>query len=339
MKTNSINCGIIPLIDENNATDYSKDDNWMYKQTDGGHEVDLLYFYPTVTQYPNDLVLSRINREMKESATYAFAETASCFAPCTNVFAPFYTQLPIHVSKEQIFAYFTKYKINPSVLAGGYLEMIAYTHVRTDIYAALDYYFVHLNNGRPFILAGHSQGSAVCQIILREYMKVHPEYFSRMVVTYSGGFAITKDYLNKYPHLKYAEGETDTGVIVSWTTEAPGGTSYSAVTPKNSICINPLNWKRDATPASAQLNKGMLSPVHWLHCWEIIHDNLADATIDPNRGVVVTHMDINKYPLETNIPVAGDKSFHTFDYAFFYMNLRENVKKRIEAYLGKSIKE
>ena len=144
--------------------------------------------------------------------------------------------------------------------------------------------------------------------------------------------------MKQYPHLKYASGETDTGVIVSWTTEAPGGTVFSAVTPANSVCINPLNWKRDATAAGVELNKGMLSSIHWLHCWEIINENLADATIDLDRGVVVTNLwDPIKYPLETNVPVAGDKSFHTFDYAFYYMNLRENGKKRIEAYLGRTI--
>ncbi len=66
----------------------------------------------------------------------------------------------------------------------------------------------------------------------------------------------------------------------------------------------------------------MLSPVHWLHYWEIIHENFADATIDPERGVVGTTIwDPEKYPLETNVPVAGDKSYHTFDYAFFYENV------------------
>ena len=29
-----------------------------------------------------------------------------------------------------------------------------------DITAALDYYFKNFNNGRPFIIAGHSQGAA-----------------------------------------------------------------------------------------------------------------------------------------------------------------------------------
>ena len=334
-KTDSNNYDIIPLIGD--AVDYSKDDNWMYKETNGNHEVDLVYFYPTVTQYPNNNAMSEINREMKESAAYAFAETASCFAPYTNVFAPYYTQLPIHITHEQIARHCKEYDI-PFENFNNYLGMITYTKVRTDAYAALDYYFEHYNNGKPFILAGHSQGSAVCQVVLKEYMRVHPELLSRMVVTYSGGFAITKDYLQQNSHLKYASSETDTGVIVSWTTEAPGAVANCAVTPANSICINPLNWKRDGTPAGAELNKGMLSPIHWLHSWEITHDDLADATINVDRGAVVTNLwDPIKYPLETNVPVTGDQSFHTFDYAYYYMNLRENCKKRIEAYLGKEI--
>lgn len=335
-KTNSDNFNIIPLVGD--ATDYSNSDNWMYKEVNGGHEVDLVYFYPTVTENPNNIAVSKISREMKESATYAFAETASCFAPYTNVFAPFYTQLPINVSGQAAAQYLAQYDLSPTVMAGGYLDMLTYTQVRTDVYAALDYYFEHLNNGRPFILAGHSQGSAVCQIILREYMRVHPDFLSRMVVTYSGGFAITKGYLETNTHLKYATGELDTGVIVSWTTEAPGATKYGAVTPENSVCINPLNWKTDDTYAGAELNKGMLSPIHWLHCWEIVHENLADAQIDLTRGVVVTKInDPERYPLEADSQVVGDKSYHTFDYAFYYENLKENCKNRIESYLGKEI--
>ena len=36
-----------------------------------------------------------------------------------------------------------------------------------DITAALDYYFENYNGGRPFIIAGHSQGSAMVLLLLR----------------------------------------------------------------------------------------------------------------------------------------------------------------------------
>lgn len=46
-----------------------------------------------------------------------------------------------------------------------------------DAEAALDYYFENLNEGRPFILAGHSQGAAILKELLKTYFRDHPEYY------------------------------------------------------------------------------------------------------------------------------------------------------------------
>jgi hypothetical protein len=35
------------------------------------------------------------------------------------------------------------------------------------------------------------------------------------------GYSITDDYLAENPHLKFASGSGDTGVIISYNTEAP----------------------------------------------------------------------------------------------------------------------
>ena len=40
-----------------------------------------------------------------------------------------------------------------------------------------------------------------------------------MIVAYAIGFSITKDDLEAYQHLKFATGESDTGIIVIWNTE------------------------------------------------------------------------------------------------------------------------
>ena len=92
---------------------------------------------------------------------------------------------------------------------------------RTDVYAALDYFFENYNKDRPFILAGHSQGSLMLKIALCDYFKEHSDYLDRMVAAYVIGFSITADDLKINPALKFAEGEYDTGVIVSWNTEGP----------------------------------------------------------------------------------------------------------------------
>ena len=66
---------------------------------------------------------------------------------------------------------------------------------KADLFAALDFYFEHLNRGRPFILAGHSQGSQMMTYVLTEYMEEHPEYYERMVAAYALGYSITKQLL------------------------------------------------------------------------------------------------------------------------------------------------
>jgi hypothetical protein len=96
-----------------------------------------------------------------------------------------------------------------------------YQEQRTDVYAALDYYFEHYNQGRPFILAGHSQGSMILKIALQDYFLEHGEYLERMVAAYVLGYSITTDNLKANPSLRFAEGADDTGVIVSWNIEGP----------------------------------------------------------------------------------------------------------------------
>lgn len=91
-----------------------------------------------------------------------------------------------------------------------------------DVFAAFKYYLKHYNHGRPYILVGHSQGSDVLRYLLSDYMKTHPRVYSRMVAAYIVGQSITPRYLADNPHLKFARGAGDTGVIVSWNTEAPG---------------------------------------------------------------------------------------------------------------------
>lgn len=39
------------------------------------------------------------------------------------------------------------------------VDKLQYHEPRTDVYAMLDYYFEHYNNGKPYFLAGHSQGA------------------------------------------------------------------------------------------------------------------------------------------------------------------------------------
>ncbi len=298
-------------------SDYSKEDNWL-AIPEITHEVDTFYLYPTC--YTDDSedakpICDIDDETVKTQAQSIYESQATVFEESTNVFAPYYRQSNIN----QIAGMDNKE-----------MEEFQKKEQRTDVYAALDYYFEHYNNGRPFIIAGHSQGSIMTRIALGEYMKVHPEYYERMVAAYVIGYSITSDWLKEHPYLKFAEGADDTGVIVSWNTEGPGNKGQkNLVVEDGAISINPINWKRDDTYASADENLGSRMLNEDTGSYEI-KQGIADAQLDTGRGVVICTTNEVEYIPETEI--FGPESLHGNDYALYYENLRENIKTRVENY-------
>ena len=164
--------------------------------------------------------------------------------------------------------------------------------------------------------------------VLSEYMKAHPEYLKRMIAAYVVGYSITEDFLKANPHLKFAEGADDTGVIISYNTEGAGNENNVVVLP-GAISINPLNWKRDETYASAEENLGGYILNEMLAKMEYV-PHAADAQINLQRGVIITTTKAME-PLPGPKPF-GNASYHSGDYALYYYNIKANVATRIAAY-------
>ena len=245
---------------------------------------------------------------------------ASVYEDSTNVFIPYYRQASLRV------------QIDSWRKTGDIRNALKNNTPYADITAALDYYFENCNNGHPFIIASHSQGSGICTLVLENYFKEHADYYERMVAAYVLGFSVTKDELEANPHLKFATGESDTGVIVSWNIEGPRNVEENApnaVVMPNAISINPLNWRLDDTYAPAGENLGSLVLNEKTGETEI-RDIGADAQVVPERGVVVTNADHE--PMTGMPDVFGTQSFHNGDYTFYYNNIKDNVAKRIATY-------
>lgn len=307
--------------------DYSKKEKW-FQIPEITKDVDTFYIY--ATEYIMGSLIegapeyaSLDNEEMLQGAAGEYLLHATVYADATNVFMPYYRQCGMTVMKRS-------WKETGNVDAA--IEGMPYG----DIVAALDYYFEHLNGGRPFIIAGHSQGSAITKMVLKRYFKEHPDYYKRMVAAYPIGYAITHEELATNPHLKFATGECDTGVIISYNTEGLGNAEVNAETAillKGGISINPLNWKLDDTYAPASQNLGSLWPNEKGELE--IQDIGTDAQVLPDRGVVVTHAKGQELDEET-IKVVGEffgpDGRHGEDYALFYNNIKDNVAKRIAAY-------
>lgn len=299
-------------------SDYSDTENWM-TIPEITHAVDTFYLYPTcyLDDSEDALPICTIdNQAVRQRAQVVYENQATVFEESTNVFVPYYRQSNIY---------------EVTGLDSQALESFQKKEQRTDVYAALDYYFEHYNNGRPFIIAGHSQGSIMAKIVLGEYMAAHPEYRERMVAAYVIGYSVTSDWLEAHPYLKFAEGAEDTGVVVSWNTEGPGNKGqHNIVVEDGAVSINPINWKRDSTYAAADENLGSRMFNKDTGYYEV-KKNLADARLDTERGVVVCTAEAAYIDA---VELFGPESFHNNDYAFYYENLRENIKQRVENYIA-----
>ena len=203
-----------------------------------------------------------------------------------------------------------------------------------DIKDAFEYYLANDNDGRPIILAGFSQGGDLVLRLLQDYFD-DDALADQLVACYAIGWRVTEDQLAEHPHMRFATGEADTGVIVSFNSEAPEITdSLVILSGSKTLAINPLNWRTDSTPADKSQNLGACFTDYDGNITEEI-PQLTGAYIDDQRGALkVPDVSPEDYP--AGLSIFSDGIYHLYDYQFFYRNLQDNVATRLNAYLAET---
>ena len=199
-----------------------------------------------------------------------------------------------------------------------------------DVKAAFEYYMNNYNNGRPIVLAGFSQGADMCIRLVKDCF-ADEERQKQRVACYAIGWRVTEDEVKTCPQLKFAEGESDTGAVVAFNSEAES-VNGSLLIPSGTktLAINPLNWKTDGTPADKSLNEGACFTNYNGEIKSEI-PALTGAYIDEKRGALkVTDVNPEDYP--SSLDIFEDGVYHLYDYQFFYRNLQKNVQTRINAF-------
>lgn len=287
--------------------DYSQSRNWLALPQAPAKPVDVFWVYPTVYQ-GKPILADLSDPQMREAAAQTLQIQASVFADAANIFAPLYRQA------------------NVSVLSMDQTTKERYLGVGlSDVTAAFDYYLEHLNGGRPFILAGHSQGSN----LLLDFLKKRagdPALRERLVSAYVIGWSVTGEDLKNHPALRVCQNARQTGCIITYNCVADGAQEKAPTILPGAVVVNPLTWETNGALAAADRNLGSV-----LFDGDGRHRTIPHFTSAQvkNFGLVVIPLD----PAALDWLPFGPGVYHSYDYSLFYENLKANAAERIAAYL------
>ncbi|MBS1631038.1 MAG: DUF3089 domain-containing protein [Bacteroidetes bacterium] len=270
---------------------------------------DVFFIHPTTyTKYGKGLV-KNMNAGIDNSFINAKTDystilyQASVFNSQCRVFAPRYRQA--HLS-----AFFTK----DTLKADKALEL-AYSDIKT----AFEFYLKKWNQGRPIIIAGHSQGALLAEKLLKEFFENKP-LKNQLVVAYIPGWPVPKEF---FTSLKMCTDSLQTGCVCSWRTLKRNYLPrYIKKDTGNYYVTNPLTWTTDSGYASRLLNEGSV-----FLKFNKIRKNSTDAQVNSKKGILWIRKP--KFPLNFLYP---SKNYHPGDINIFYLNIRRNIALRIHSF-------
>ena len=263
--------------------------------------VDVFFVHPT-TYFSSD----HWNQPLDDPDANEFVDElvlpnqAAVFNSCCRVYAPRYRQA-------------TLYAFMDDEAHGDRALDFAFADVRT----AFDYFVENFNDGRPFIIAGHSQGAYHTDRLLRDIQD--EAAYERMVVAYPVGYYFDPD--NGVP---ICEDATQIGCQVGWNAVPPDGSKFSER--DTDLCVNPLTWRADEGRADFAENMGAVS----IQAGGQVEGGATDAQcVDGMLVVSEVRSD--------NFGMKFGGTYHLYDYSFFHMNIRANALARVGAYFDAAL--
>ncbi|MBP01266.1 MAG: hypothetical protein CMM25_00440 [Rhodospirillaceae bacterium] len=285
---------------------------------------DVFYIHPT-TYRGNDNWNQNIDDEVVNEHTdlSVIARQASAWNACCRIYAPRYRQAGIGA-------------LSSKDGSGTKAYALAYTDVRR----AFIHYIKTWNNGRPFILVSHSQGSLHAMQLLIE--EIDAQFHHQLIVAYVAGFGVSKGVFGRsLKNIDYCRTSIDSHCVASWSTYGRDGSAggfvsrvkarykrqYGTSSDDELICWNPVGGVLSDVNVSADKNQGALSgkPMK-----EGLPPLAAGYGAQCRSGILYTDMPEGQ---NFELMVLPNQSLHMHDIDLFYENLRSNAVKRTEAFI------
>ncbi|BCS96938.1 hypothetical protein DSLASN_25700 [Desulfoluna limicola] len=305
-------CMAMPPLDPSTfpgAPDYTQPEAWLAKPKALTAPVDVFFVYPTVLFNDTDWVLDPSRPDMRAAAQSTVDTQAVVFEGQANIYAPMYRQMNLA-------------GLGLSDANAAPLQKM----VHTDVWRALSHYLKYENKGRPFFLAGHSQGSMIlADLILEHWGTTGAE--NQLIAALLIGWSLTPADLTTNPEVRMCERPDQTGCVISYNTMESGRQSVAPTLKADALAVNPLSWTMDGAFVAAEKNLG-----------SVFFDSNAKPTAYPhftsaqiiNGGLIVQPDNVDLVTVKGGHFPEG--VYHAFDYSLFYMNLKTNIAERIEAY-------
>lgn len=267
---------------------------------------DVFFIHPTTFTSKEDSAsnASIDDAELNSKTDYSsILFQASVFNEESRVFAPRYRQ-----------AHYRNYFISDRQKA-----TTAFGLAYDDVKRAFEYYMKKYNNGRPIIIASHSQGTNHAERLLKEYFDGKPLQ-QKLVAAYIIGMPIAE---NSFNNIQPCKDSLSTGCFVAWRTYKKGFEGSASVQAEKfkAVVTNPLTWTIDEKPAPASLNEGAV-----LLKFNKLIEGVSDAQVHKNILWSSKPKFFGNIFLKTN-------NYHIADINIFYNNIRQNVKARIAAHM------
>ena len=270
-------------------------------------DTDVFFVYPTLLTDKKDPSWNADiqRKDIRESViNQSVKYQASAFAAAGNLYVPFYRQ-----SHYKIYVAPHKQEEEKS-------RELAYSDVR----AAFQYYLKHYNNGRPIIIASHSQGSIMCGMLLNEFFDGTPLQ-DQLVAAYIPGIKFTEQ---NFKHLKEMNQPLATGGYISWNTyKRKNYPSNYKQWYKGGTTTNPITWD-NANQTDASKHLGVLN---------------SDGKIYPN-ALSIERIDGMIWSTVPKIPkrflLSFVKNYHFADINLFWKDIEKNAVDRVNAFQQKT---
>ncbi len=269
-----------------------KTEKWI---NDSLKDADVFYIYPTLYSkgktWNADVNNKKLNKRLDN---FPVKYQASIFNQAARVYAPRYRQAIID-------SYFDTIGNGKSALDFAY----------EDVKKAFEYYLKNYNQGRPIIIASHSQGTTHCRRLLKDYFDT-PEMKAKLVCAYVVGYEI--DSLS-YTLLKPCSDATETNCYVTWSTFKNNFQYKDKLHYFGNICVNPVSWVRDTM--SAVSTGGVLLNVN------------RKKKFRTEAHISDSHLEVN-----TNLTFMRNKDIlHLVDFNLFWFDVRKNVLQRVNEFI------